>query len=247
MVSETRSLKSVSSREKDNRVKRLFSFANLLKQGEYLNATDIAKQLNVSKRTVFRDLQTLRSAGVIVRYDSNESTYQINDSIFPYELLPSPDDLSELLLHANVSALPLTTQRGKRVRRATEVLLKLLPSTLKEQQCMLINAMRRIKSIDDDRRNEIMDIIMRAITTGKCLNLEVLSSKTDDTSPWEFQPDGMVFDEGTFLLVGTLVHNGLSLKVSIDKIIKVEVSVRAISKPQLQAKNKWTNPDIVIK
>lgn len=245
MLRQTRSLQE-SRPTVENRIRRLFSFANFLKHGETKNAAQIAKQFNVSKRTVFRDLETLRAAGVVLDYDGEQDGYQVDESVFPYELLPIPDDLGELLLHASISAFPYTTERRRKVKRAIETLLRLLPDRLQGEKSAMIDALRQIRSIDDGRREEIMESILNAICKGKCLKLEILSDQVANEGLIEFQPEGVSFEGGNFSLVGLLVDNNLTAKVSIDKIMRIEISDRNNKRPTIELNNSWSDADIVI-
>ncbi len=245
MIQQTRS-RTETRPTVEKRIKRLFSFASYLGNGEYKSAADIAKKFSVSKRTVFRDLETLKSAGVILCYDGRHGGYRIDKSKFPYELLPNPDDLGELLLHASISAFPYCTSRRRKVKRAIQTLLRLLPDGLQEEKATMIEAIQHISSIDDGRREEIMESILSAICTGKCLWLEILSEQIDKKGRVEFQTEGMNFEGGSFSLIGLLIENNITLKVSIDKIISVDISDRDNTGPIIRLNSVWSNPDIII-
>ncbi|OQA01677.1 MAG: hypothetical protein BWY69_01293 [Planctomycetes bacterium ADurb.Bin401] len=74
---------------KHGRVSRLVNILTTLQSGEKYSPGDLEKLLNVSKRTVFRDLKELGAIGVPYRYDSKNGCYQIDPKFF----LP-PIDLS---------------------------------------------------------------------------------------------------------------------------------------------------------
>jgi len=64
------------------RVNRLLELLNLLRSGEPFDADDLASRLDVSRRTIFRDLGLLQRAGVPVRYDQRRRGYIIEEWYF---------------------------------------------------------------------------------------------------------------------------------------------------------------------
>ncbi|MCA8999334.1 MAG: HTH domain-containing protein [Planctomycetaceae bacterium] len=62
--------------QKVKRIRRLLQILELLETNATFNATDIAVFLGVSRRTVFRDFQTLQRAGVPILYDEETQKYR---------------------------------------------------------------------------------------------------------------------------------------------------------------------------
>ena len=60
---------------------RLLSEINLLKAKKTLNATDLSRELGVSKRTVYRDMLTLAKAQIPVYFDNGYKL--LSDTFFP--------------------------------------------------------------------------------------------------------------------------------------------------------------------
>ncbi len=63
--------------EEHSRLRRLLNLVELLELGSHRNASQLASALSVSRRTIFRDLQTLLSAGVPIQYDSSRQHYRL--------------------------------------------------------------------------------------------------------------------------------------------------------------------------
>ncbi|HUW84834.1 MAG TPA: transcriptional regulator [Phycisphaerae bacterium] len=84
---------------KASRVHRLLQLILLMRSGRKLGADALAQQLNVSRRTLFRDLDMLAKAGVPYRFDSRRGTYAISDTFFlPPLNLELPEALALLLV-----------------------------------------------------------------------------------------------------------------------------------------------------
>lgn len=60
---------------KDKRLTRLIKLVQLLQSGNYQNADSLSIQLDVSRRTIFRDLQLLNDAGFPVLFDESRGGY----------------------------------------------------------------------------------------------------------------------------------------------------------------------------
>jgi proteasome accessory factor B len=59
------------------RMRRLLQLLGHLRTGRGLNARALADLCRVSRRTIFRDLDLLRDAGVPLRYDADEERFRI--------------------------------------------------------------------------------------------------------------------------------------------------------------------------
>ena len=76
---------------------RLFALTRLLRDGALHRASDLARQLHVSERTIYRDMDTLQSSGVPVVGTPGEG-YRITDAISLPPLPLTPDELEALNL-----------------------------------------------------------------------------------------------------------------------------------------------------
>ena len=75
-----------------DRLGRILNVLRLIKgQGKW-NAKSIASELEVTERTVYRDLQALEFAGVPWFYDAEEQSYRVRaDYRFPVPNLPDDE------------------------------------------------------------------------------------------------------------------------------------------------------------
>jgi proteasome accessory factor B len=73
------------------RITRLIRLIEVLKKGGGHNATGLAKTCNVSRRTIFRDIEVLRFAGLPVGYDEELDCYKMmcGDDLQPIRVTPS--------------------------------------------------------------------------------------------------------------------------------------------------------------
>lgn len=84
---------------KVNRVSRILRIITALQSGKRYTADDLGNMLGISRRTVFRDLQDMKKAGVPCHYDTKIHHYSINPKLFmPPMNLSAQEALSLLLL-----------------------------------------------------------------------------------------------------------------------------------------------------
>ncbi len=83
------------------RVTRMFQLVQALESGRSCTAEDLARELGLSRRTVFRDLEVLTKAGIPYHYDRDSRSYWTERS----RLLPPVS-----LTHAEVLALMLASR-----------------------------------------------------------------------------------------------------------------------------------------
>jgi proteasome accessory factor B len=77
-----------------DRIHRLLRLIELLQSGRVHNATQLAEQCGVSRRTIFRDLNTIQDSGIPVRYDEARQGYSLPTPRF---LPPADFTLDEAL------------------------------------------------------------------------------------------------------------------------------------------------------
>jgi predicted DNA-binding transcriptional regulator YafY len=72
---------------KIERLQRIMRLVAILQTQRSSTPNDLAQQLNVTRRTIFRDLDMLRKAGIPCYYDEDKKSYALNESFFLPPLL----------------------------------------------------------------------------------------------------------------------------------------------------------------
>jgi len=67
---------------KVSRIHRLLRLITLLQSGKSYTTRDLAKEINVSRRTLFRDMNLLKLAGIPIYYNSTGKQYSIQRDFF---------------------------------------------------------------------------------------------------------------------------------------------------------------------
>lgn len=83
------------------RITRLLKLLQILQSGSGQNANGLAEECGVSRRTIFRDLEALRAAGVPLNYDKAYDRYSIPSSYFLPPLNFTPAEAMSLMALAS--------------------------------------------------------------------------------------------------------------------------------------------------
>ncbi len=70
-----------------NYIFKMARLVDLLEKGQASTAEDIAKKLNVSRRTVFRYLEEFRDRGAVIEFSKRESSYKLKNSFDFFETI----------------------------------------------------------------------------------------------------------------------------------------------------------------
>lgn len=87
-------------------IERLFRLIRLLRSGRSYGANSLAEEVGCSRRTLFRDIALLETAGVPIRYDRTDHTYSLDRSFFMTAVSLSIEEVLALML-ATRKALPI--------------------------------------------------------------------------------------------------------------------------------------------
>lgn len=111
---------------------RLFQLVNILKSRRFaITAKDLATRLNVSERTIYRDIQHLQSSGVPVEGEAG-----VGYLIAEYDLPPmmfTLEELQALLLGSKMVSAWTDPQLAAKAQAAITKINAVLPQQLKQQ------------------------------------------------------------------------------------------------------------------
>ena len=120
---------------------RLLQIFQHLQTGGGFNATELATQLDVCRRTIFRDLSTMKEAGVDVFYDDCLDSYRLDPRthvcVAP-EL--TQDELTTLVAAVELSALRQPAGCREVLRQSVSKLLASAPRQLQHQVARVVKA-----------------------------------------------------------------------------------------------------------
>ncbi|MEE9294064.1 MAG: WYL domain-containing protein [Phycisphaerae bacterium] len=80
------------------RAHRLIRMVQILQAGRRCSVQDLADEMSVSRRTIFRDMEVLRGAGIHCTHDADTESYRIDKSHFLRPLMLSVEEALALML-----------------------------------------------------------------------------------------------------------------------------------------------------
>ena len=156
---------------------RAIRIMTCLQAGPAFNARELAERMNVSRRTIYRDLNLIRDAGIGVQFDTEYSGYKVAQAA-PHTLTPpafSDRDLLKLALNCHFSLFTGFTDMASSVRESVARLLSHYPSTMRESVWRILNscAVELPRPHYHARTLEIIETLLWAISAHKQVRLEL--------------------------------------------------------------------------
>ena len=124
-----------------SRVQRIVKLLTALHSGSALSVDDLSRELDVTRRTIFRDLSILENAGVPFQYDRTAKRYRIRQDYF---VPPISFSLQECLAMLFMSRKMLQTDLAPDFPAAVRAAVKLesaLPHDLREHCLGIVDKM----------------------------------------------------------------------------------------------------------
>jgi predicted DNA-binding transcriptional regulator YafY len=111
----------------------LLHLVEILQSGRLFNSAEIAEHCGVSRRTVFRDVETLRDSGIAVHFDEDRQGYSVpSNMLLPAANFTLPETLSLLIVCHELGDERKGIPFQRAARSAAMKLLSNLPHHLRE-------------------------------------------------------------------------------------------------------------------
>ena len=220
---------------------RLLSIITLLQRNKLITAKTLAKELEVSIRTIYRDIEALSSMGIPVYSDRG-----INGGI---KLL---GDYKTSLTGITTNELPsLFLSAGDKIltdlgytKLKNSSLLKFASNSSLEQITEINNIQNFIyidmntwQNIDTSTLKEALKILQDAIWTSKAINIKYQKQSIEKI--YDINPLGLVCKKGTWYLVG--INSDIIKTYKISSIIDINKYNHSFTRPEnFNLENYWT-------
>jgi predicted DNA-binding transcriptional regulator YafY len=192
-----------------SQLSRLVQLILVLQRGRCLNARELAEACEVSRRTIYRDLESLAQAGIPVRFIPERQGYQLASS-FVFEAAPlGENEVVGLVLQAHGGA---GFGGAALARSAREGIGKLLPSLPPESREHLVHLAEALVAWDgnapgDTPRTSIAEVIVEALKTRRQLRISYLDSDGTTLHSTKLSLYRLVRSASSWYLVGrSTVH-----------------------------------------
>jgi predicted DNA-binding transcriptional regulator YafY len=186
------------------RITRLLKLLQTLQNGNGQNPSGLAKSCGVSRRTVFRDLETLRKAGVPLEFDAESQRYFIPSSFY----LPPTNLTAEEAL--SIIALAGQTKGDQRLpfsEPARQAALKLessLPGPLRDELRSITRSIQirsgPVNPLSD--KQDIYQSIVDSIAKRRVVQITYESLTEWDTIVTKLRPYHLLFSRRSWYVIG---------------------------------------------
>ncbi len=208
------------------RLHRLLQLMQWLQSGRAFNADALADRLQVSRRTVFRDLQTLNEAGVRVLFDEAREGYFLPSPWkLPIEPLTLPEALSLLLICQEIGRADGGMPFHNAAQSAALKISRALPATLQEFAQEAVRGMTiRLDPVNPLAGSaEHYETLLDAWIQRRQVRLEYESASERKRIATLFCPYRLVFSRRSWYAIGRSSIDRAIRMYNIGRIVSVQL------------------------
>lgn len=186
-----------------NRTDRLLAIVLELQARKQIRAEDLADTFEVTKRTIYRDIQALAESGVPIVAVPGQG-YSLVDGYFLPPLTFSADEAIMLLLGTDFVAQNFDAEYRGAARSAGSKIITVLPETLRREVETLEDSIRFI-ALNGPFAPETLQRLRQAIIQRRTVRFRYYARSRDgqpsETSTRDADPYGLLHVGGTWLLI----------------------------------------------
>ena len=219
---------------KSKRIVRLMKLLRILQEGRGQNPDGLAKVCGVGRRTIFRDLETLRSAGVALEFNTYSKRYSIPSGTFgPPSDLTAEEALSLWALANAVGNHPQIPFHDS-ARTGLKKLLKQLPIGVRRKFHKMTKSIsfRPLKISDVAGKLTSYNTILDAIDKRRAIEMVYSSLFEWETISTTLHPYTIVFYEHSWYIVGYSSLHREVRNFNLVRIDSLKVSKKRFSIPR---------------
>ena len=211
----------------DPKAKRLLKMLFLLQSGRRYDIARLAAEMEVSRRTIFRDVATLKAVGVPVRYDEESHALTIAPSAKGGIERLAYDDLALLLLGALSSARTELPDASERIDAALRRLVGSLDADLRERLTGLIERVvvqAADPSLPRTPRAEVVVAVARALTFERRVYLVVDDAARNVEWRFRFAPFQLRVQAGGWTALGVSEIHPRACLIDLSHVQRASVT-----------------------
>jgi predicted DNA-binding transcriptional regulator YafY len=219
-----------------NRTDRLLAIVLELQAKGWQRAEDLAATFEISKRTIYRDMEALAESGVPV-VSSPGQGYSLVEGYFLPPVHFSTDEAIMLILGADVMAKSFDAQYRAAARSAASKIQAVLPDRSRAEVDDLQTAMRFIpmNPVDGDAKPQLLQQIRRAVIERKTVRMEYHTRFTEDIAGAKTRRDanpyGLIHLDRTWYMVAYCHLRHDIRHFRLDRIDRLQVLEKSFVRP----------------
>ena len=205
------------------RISRLLKLITLLQTGTCCGAVELARQLRISRRTLFRDLECARLAGVPVAYDAARKRFAVDNGFFLPPMQFTQAEAFTTLLLLNKLGLQVGMADPQPLSDAAAKLFSALPEVFKQRLERSLDVIEVwLKPLSDTERIvPIFDRLLNACVQAEYLETRYESSSEGREIHTRIRPLRMVFSNQGWHLVGYSSDHKAHRAFKIERFVSI--------------------------
>lgn len=216
---------------------RAIRILNCLQNGAAYNTKQLADRLNVSRRTIFRDISSIREAGIDIVYDEDKGAYCIRKETAAglKRRRVEPDDVVEIVAAAHLALTQGATDVARLLRDLAARLLETCDAGLTEDLEKVLDCSIFRLPADQDASSAFstMKTIVEALYRGRLVVLTIRDDEFGQPERTRFAPYRVEASDHSWRLVGwSSLHNAVR-EFDIRRLTQVDITSEAYTLPEL--------------
>lgn len=189
---------------------RILQILSHLQSGGGLNANELAGQLDVCRRTIFRDLSLLRDVGIDIYFDEEMDCYRLSSR---NDLVVTPvldtEELTTLVAAAHLSVLQNIPACDSLLRQSTTKLLAQSSFQVRHSVTRLTSSCTLRTPSDEYSPRTVLVVqhILQAIRQRRTLRVRLAESECENCIETKFAPFQLVATSDAWQVTGRSWHH----------------------------------------
>jgi len=220
-----------------SKMHRLLRLLVLMQQGGAGGAASLARQLGVSERTIYRDLEILADLGVPCFFDDDAKGYRIRKDFFlPPVHLTVGESLALFVLTQGVAEADQIAMTGPAVQAMEKLRAQLPEKVLREigdvdqhLEVKLPPTGPAVEAIHD-----VFERVRDALGRRRALECryESLNPETNDDEPFLLEPYTLSFDQRSWYVIGHHSRRGEIRRLKLNRFTAIALTDRPYAIPE---------------
>jgi predicted DNA-binding transcriptional regulator YafY len=197
---------------------------SLLQAGKGYHVEGLAQECGVSRRTIFRDMELLRTSGVPLAYDEERQLHHIAGSNY----LPATNFTAEEALALIVLCHEMGDRSGlpflNPARSAAVKLETALPGRLRDQLREVVNALhiQLLPKNPLEGKSPVYNQLLAAITRRQSVRLQYRSLNEGEEIRTKLSPYQLFFSRRSWYVVGRSSLHRATRTFNVGRIVQIE-------------------------
>jgi predicted DNA-binding transcriptional regulator YafY len=206
----------------------------------------LAQELSVHRRTIFRDMAQLKSLGVPVGFDPTTSRYWLNKKVNIAGFSPTGEELCELLIMASSSWLSHDKSHRHKALRAMAKLMRILPAKEQEELQRVFHAIVPThENVTDEMNSQnVMMVVIDSIRQKHFLHVELKESVACEIRQFDLTPQHLKHTLKSFFLDGWTDPDLRRIRLDLTVIRHALVTPR--QSPDIHKFKRRTDFDLIL-